>query len=492
MFDRRAATALARTIATTANAIHTRTREAVIRRELLFAIGEPCDEATLARSERLLRALGIFQQVTITAGPAEDGTTAVTVLVRDAWTLKVGMNVGRGGGFTSWVAKAIDTNTAGTGVLLNVRRAHEFDQDVASAAVGTARLFGSRLRLDAFADRRSDGHGAGMALVRPFVTVDESLSYAVSVSDVRDHARMYDLGAVHGEYDRRSLDMNTMFTWRAGGRTGRSAWRLSGGYRVLWREHTDIGLTRDTVVPPSHRYMGPVAAAQVYGERFVKRRGLAAPERDTDVNLGFSADADVFVATGSAAFGAEPRAFVSAGFSKGWSPSERWLFLVRGRGGTAFAGGEPARGVVSAFAGAWWQPAASTVRSLTIEARGLDRPEPGQRVYLGGTAGLRGYRQNALAGASSLLAVVEERRYFRWTPLDLVRPGLAIFAEAGAMGAGQGSRHARGVDVGVGLRLASLRAAGTAVIAADVAWPLVAEPGRARRPQFVVGYRGEF
>jgi hypothetical protein len=492
IFDAHAGSGLARTIGTTANALHAQTRETVIRRELLFAVGDPCDTAALARSERHLRALGLFQQVSITVTPAEFDAVAVDVRVRDAWTLKVGANVSREGGFTSWAAKAIDTNTGGTGVALNVRRDHTFEHDVASAAVSTARLFGSRHRLDAFVDRRSGGQGAGIALARPFVTVDEPAAYAVSFSDVSDRTRVYDGGDVAGEYGRRSVDANTAATWRAGGRSGRTAWRISGGYRVLWREYTDIGLTRGSTLPPSHRYMGPVAAAQAYRERFVTRRGLVAPERDLDVNLGFTVEADLFLSRRSDAFGAEPRAFASAGFSKGWNPSDRWLVVARGRGGVAFSGGDPARSVVSLFSGAWWQPSASTVRSLTIQAQGLDRPEPGQLVYLGGTAGLRGYRQNALSGARSVVAIVEERRYAAWTPLDLFRPGLAVFAEAGIIRSLSPNRRNTGVDVGVGLRLAALRAAASAVVAVDIAWPLVAEPGRPRRPQLVLGYREAF
>jgi hypothetical protein len=492
VFDAHAGSGLARTVGTTANALHAQTRETVIRRELLFAVGDPCDTAALARSERHLRALGIFQQVVITVVPAESDSVAVDVRVRDAWTLKAGVNLSREGGFTSWAAKVIDTNTAGAGVALNVRRDHEFEHDVASAAVSTARLFGTRHRLDAFVDRRSDGQGAGIALARPFVTVDKPVSYAVSFSNVRDHARVYDGGDVDGEYGRRSIDANAAVTRRAGGRSGRAAWRISAGYRVLWREHTDIGLSAGTTRPLSHRYMGPIAAVQAYSERFVKRRGLAAPERDTDVNLGLTVDADVFLSHRSAAFGAEPRAFASTGVSKGWSPSDQWLLVTRGRAGVAFSGGETARYVCSGFAGAWWQPSASTVRSLTVQAQGLDRPEPGQFVYLGGTAGLRGYRQNALSGTRSVLAIIEERRYAAWTPLDLFRPGIAVFAEAGAIRSASTNRRGTGVDVGVGVRLAALRAAGTAVVAVDIAWPLVAEPGRPRRPQLVLGYRDAF
>ncbi len=493
VFDAGTATGIGRAVATTANALHHLTRDAVVRRELLFAIGDACDPAVLAQSERHLRALGLFQEVAVSAVPAGMSEVHVRVRVRDAWTLKVGMNLSREGGFTSWTAKAIDTNTAGTGIALNLRRDHSFERDVTAVAVGTTRAFGSRHRVDAFIDRRSDGSGTGLTLAKPFVTVDDPWNYTVSFVESRDHARVYDRGTVDAEYGRYAVDAIAAVTWRAAGEPGRTAWRVTAGYKALWREYAELSLAAATALPPSRRFMGPAVAAQVYRERFVKRRGLGAPERDVDVNLGFSLDTELFVSPGSTFPGTDPRAFAGVRIARGWSPSDRWLILARSQAGLWFSGGEPARHAASAFAGVWWQPSESTVRRLTLELEGLNRPEAGQRVYLGGTAGLRAYRQNAFAGAMRALAILEERRFAAWTPLGLFRPGVAIFAEAGTVGRRPGGgRTAAAADIGIGLRIASLRAAGSAIVAADVAWPLVAEPGRRRRPQLVVGYRGDF
>ena len=56
-----------------ANKIHVRTREQVIRRELLFAPGEPLNHERLEQTERNLRALAFLRDARIEAVPAENG-----------------------------------------------------------------------------------------------------------------------------------------------------------------------------------------------------------------------------------------------------------------------------------------------------------------------------------------------------------------------------------------------------------------------------------
>ena len=52
-------------LARMANRLHFQTRRAVIRRELLFRVGQPYDSALVAESERNLRSLGVFRKVQI-------------------------------------------------------------------------------------------------------------------------------------------------------------------------------------------------------------------------------------------------------------------------------------------------------------------------------------------------------------------------------------------------------------------------------------------
>ena len=56
-----------------ANKLHFQTQASVIRRELLFEVGQPYDSALVAESERNLRAMGIFRRVQIDSVRTTDG-----------------------------------------------------------------------------------------------------------------------------------------------------------------------------------------------------------------------------------------------------------------------------------------------------------------------------------------------------------------------------------------------------------------------------------
>ena len=76
-------------VARLANALHIRTRAAVIRRSLLVRSGEPYDSARVAESERALRALGVFRFVRVdTARLGAGGPLALRAVTADGWSSK--------------------------------------------------------------------------------------------------------------------------------------------------------------------------------------------------------------------------------------------------------------------------------------------------------------------------------------------------------------------------------------------------------------------
>ena len=75
-----------------ANALHAETRPYVIRRELLFRVGEPFDSARVHESARNLRALAIFSDVQIDTVATDSGLTVV-VRTFAAGTTTIGVGV---------------------------------------------------------------------------------------------------------------------------------------------------------------------------------------------------------------------------------------------------------------------------------------------------------------------------------------------------------------------------------------------------------------
>ena len=72
-------------IATTANALHVRTRERVVEREILLKPGMPYDPALAAETARNLRALGIFRDVFVDTVRSDSGLT-FRVVTKDGWS----------------------------------------------------------------------------------------------------------------------------------------------------------------------------------------------------------------------------------------------------------------------------------------------------------------------------------------------------------------------------------------------------------------------
>ncbi|MHC4393292.1 MAG: POTRA domain-containing protein, partial [Planctomycetota bacterium] len=100
-----------------ATALHWRTREYVIERELLFAEGEPYDPELAEETERNLRALGYIAQARVRpVFDAEAKTVAVKVFTRDKFSLRVGVGAGFVGGASKAGATLGESNLMGFGV----------------------------------------------------------------------------------------------------------------------------------------------------------------------------------------------------------------------------------------------------------------------------------------------------------------------------------------------------------------------------------------
>ena len=68
-----------------ANALHVRTRQRVVEREVLLKPGMPYDSVLAAETARNLRALGIFRDVLVDTVRSDSGLT-LRVVTKDGWS----------------------------------------------------------------------------------------------------------------------------------------------------------------------------------------------------------------------------------------------------------------------------------------------------------------------------------------------------------------------------------------------------------------------
>src|SRR5436309_1822866 len=155
-----------------ANRLHFETREDVIRRELLFAEGDPADPDVLYESERNLRRLNFLHDNTrIEILPRDDGRVDVVVHTRDIWTTKPSVSIKRQGNETTGRVSFTEENMFGYGKLLGLSFRRDLDRDSGGIEYADPRLLGSRWNLAASYFDRSDGMLYGVEANRPFYSV---------------------------------------------------------------------------------------------------------------------------------------------------------------------------------------------------------------------------------------------------------------------------------------------------------------------------------
>jgi hypothetical protein len=335
-----------------------------------------------------------------------------------------------------------------------------------------------------------------LSLSRPFYTLSSASGHEATWRSARDAYRTYEGGRILHEYGLRATDALFAWTARAGPvRQGR-VWRITAGYRFTAREYSsapgaDAGAALG--MPTSYHRGGPYVGVQFVEHRYQTRSDILAPDRAVDFNLGLNVNASLFVSSSSTGPHTNDRVVATFSVERGWRLPRGGLALASAQAGSERGGGMPARGDVTATARLWVPHSKRHVTAVLCEGRALLNPDRGALLYLGGTPGLRGYRENQFAGTRSLLAIIEERKFLDWRPAGLVQPGFAAFAELGALAGGSPASRAHAVysDVGVGLRLVRLKASGADVIKIDLAVPLGDGWRGGRAAQLVIGFRRE-
>jgi hypothetical protein len=480
-----------------ANSLHVNTRESIVRRELLFGPGDPYDAERILQTERNLRALGIFRRVEVVALPSREGVVTVHVRVQDAWTLRLGGSFSRQGGVSTYDVRLGDANLAGQGVAAGLRYASGFERSEYDASLVQSRLFGTRERLAMGYADRSDGIVREASLSRPFFAVDTAWAHETSFRSWDERYRLYENGEVSHEYGLRAVDTTLALAGRLGSPRPNSAWRLGAGYRFTAREYTLLpGSTPADadLMPISHRWGGPSVSLQFVQHRFETRSNLISPDRDVDFNLGLQASLGLLVSALGTGPRTDSRVLANGSVAHGWRLGSSGLAMASAGVATESGGGQEARAEIAGTLRAWFPHSATDVRAVLLDVRLRLNPEPGICYYLGGSEGLWGFRERQFAGTTRVLLIGEERKYFGWRPWNLLQPGIAAFAEVGALwGAGQtfgtGAVHA---DVGGGLRVAVLKSARDLLLTLDVAVPLTRSPTGDQHPRLVAGLRREF
>jgi len=473
-----------------ANALHIRTREDFIRKELLFKTGDCLDPIRLLETERLLRGYRFIARSDVFSLPQPDGTQHVIVDTQDEWTTKVdlGFRMDEGPKFTGF--QVAEENLLGRGVLLRFFFAEEKEQRDIGVEVETPRLLNTRWDGRLSAGRTRSGKFFEESLFYPFVgeigKVGARQSYLW-----RETLFSYAFPE-GGEFTNLLVPfLDTRWDVVAGRRFGSPGdlTVLGAGFSresVEFRSFpSDLELVRnrdfartEPADPASIEAVRPQAHSRTANRvnvfigqrnlRFIQRRGLDALKGIQDVQVG----TEVFVGLGRAmgVRGDDGRHLpddlhtqISVFAGGAW---ERWTVnaqlsaearQVDARGGR----GKTWEDIFSeADAYFYWQPrrpAGHTLLFRASAAGGWSVQTPFQ-LTLGGREAIRGYSDSAFPGGRRVVMSLEDRIYLPWPAPDLFDFGLSFFMDLGHIqpgdvpfGVDSGWRSAVGAGIRFGL-----------------------------------------
>ena len=463
----------------TANRLHVRTRQRVIRREMLFREGECFVPALLEDSERILRSLSFIADADVFAVPQPDGNYHVVVDTRDEWSFRVEPEVDSDDRFIAGFELRED-NLLGTGHRIAGYTRRQHGERVYGAEVASRQLFGTHLDAELGVARTPTGVSLVQRLAYPFRGETGRWAYREQVEHLERNFVFYlplEGGGVERRFfaeERQAFDVGAMFRLgRRGNLTligvGITGERVAYPRDVLTGGDDGDGANRQT--EPAEPVSGldtlsSVRFVVLTGQRnvwFVRRRALDAVRGTEDVRLGlqtemsvgrslnaFSDDDDLAVDLG----------FAAAGYLPGGILGGVWATLEGNRDFDAEPG-EPEWRNVFGQLDAWAYYRTSEASRHTwvaaVSAAGGWRTRIPFQLTLGSRSGLRGLPRHAYPGERRAVGTLEHRAYLGWPYPRLFDLGTAAFVDVGKMWVGGdafGMISPLEASVGVGLRLA--------------------------------------
>ncbi len=440
--------------ANAANTLHVRTHASVIRRMLFLNQGEPYDSARAVESERALRGLNVFRQVSIDTSHVAS-RLALRVVTADGWSTKPQLNFSSAAGDVTWSGGLQEENLLGTATSLTALHVKTPDRSWNSFAYLNPHFVGRRPRLFAIYQALSDGERGAWSLGVPFYESATPRSFQISGEAGTQRQLMF----------RDTLQVNSLTTERHALRFtvgGGVALRASSrGYLRMWMSGSwrreDLVPESATVVPRS--VFGTVGAGiELAQSRFRVVREVNTYARREDLTLSQVLRLGLWAAprawgypAGRAGVGAEAFAQVTSMWPGAW-------VVLRGAANGVYNGtamdSARARGGITITS----QNFAAQTLIVHFEGGMLRRPKPGVQFnpWVDQT-GPRLFDAHAFTGNRTVWLVVEDRILVADDVAGLVGVGLAPFVEWG--GAWDDDESPRiGGDVGLALRLGPTRA----------------------------------
>ena len=474
----------------TADFLHIRTRDWVVRHLSLVRPGRPVSARQVYEAVRHLRGQTFFRGADITPIDCTNGTVDVRVDVRDAWTLKIDTRFARAGNANEWRFKLEDSNFLGTGRTLAIGRQKTLDRSMNVLEYLDPTLANTDWTMAAYYEDLSDGKLASLALSQPFLLDTTRWGADVSALNQRLNLNFYDGGVQRWYLPQRERQFQADWQ-RLLSFDGETAFRA--GVAVDYEHYTygapvpvDPGrLAPPTATPRTLAGVGPIVS--LHQDDFASFENLREVARAEDYNLGWDVSAQVlYDSTSLGATSNGPNVALTA--AKGFEPFPRWVVLTEGKLLARRDGGSWRNEALNAEATAYGQPWRRQTLVFHLDYASLLHPDPENRLYIGGFDALRGYPNFYATGTRRVRVTIADRVLTPMVWFHTFQVGFVVFNDNAIIdrAAGQGWSPWYS-SVGAGFRIGNLRGSFNRVLYFTVAEPLRTDVGVRHRPQFVVG-----
>ena len=475
-----------------------RTREDVIRNQLLLVVGKAYQEEDREESERILRAKPYIGSAEITAEARPPrNRVAVRVKVEELWGLVPRFRLVDTGadstlhaflrGEIGFLMNVTDSNFLGSGQRW--RAQYRWDAERVNAETGRVEggrsrtgiqmsdpnLFGSRWQFagEYFQQPLTDIDSWEASLSLPFYSLRARWAASLSAYDFGRLSDFRQNGVLVRQRERHFIGQSASLT-RAFGEPSRQLLGTLALRRI--REDTRLILPAAEGVERSSRALigGRFSARSI---RFAQYRNLDRMGKVEDVALGhalrFGLDLGLRALTNDEN---ELRPSLSYRMSRRAGAGGLWQCGVVLDGAARLDGGGLDDGSALASARLFLRsgPRRSTLVRVFYESR--YRPRRELNLLLGGEFGVRGYGIRAFDGQSRAALNVEARQMLMERPLFSAMG--ALFYDHGYIWWDRPFSGGAARGVGVGLRIGASRIAQTPVLRADLAYGLDADPRR--------------
>jgi len=463
-----------------ANTLHARTRASVVRRDLLFRVGDCFDPTVIAESERLLRDNQFLASATITHRRRDDGDYDLTVTTRDEWSTRIDIRASLGDGPLFKGASLKESNFLGTGQTVELFYLdYKANRDY-GVGYHNHQLGGSHWHLGGTIGRSRNGPFYLQSLALPFREesgrwaareefrrLDRNFDYLVDDAGAERHlllpTRMtaFDVAVIRrlGPPGRQQLTVGaalgyTRITFPGGG----AALRLVEG------DDFDGATPADPAhfepIRPQTTPLHTLRSTILLGQRkigWVKRSGFDTLRGEQDIRLG----TETGVALGRSLLApAGPHHLFTALDLYAATGNDALLLIGRMRGDAqrALGGGFGWYDIFGEAEGlAYWKPRPEGRHTLVLRATatgGWETTIPFQLI-LGGDLGVRGYPDERFPGGRRVVFSLEDRILLDGPLRNITDLGLTAFVDLGRIWPGDapyGTDSGWRASAGLGLR----------------------------------------